>query len=150
MLATETDKIWERGYVSGSFDMFHVGHLNLLRRAKERCGYLIVGVLADEAILLLKRRTPVISCRDRVEIVSAIKYVDEVDVTTLDLLNKISAWEKYKFDAMFSGDDHLGDGWAHEENELKLLGAELVFFPYTKEISSTMLRRKLLGPEANR
>ncbi len=81
------------------------------------------------------------------EIVAAIKYVDEVDVTTFALLNKITAWQKYKFDAMFSGDDHLSDGWSHEEDELRSLGAELVFFPYTKEVSSTALRRKILGPE---
>jgi glycerol-3-phosphate cytidylyltransferase len=143
MLATETDKNWQRGYVSGSFDMFHVGHLNLLRRAKERCGYLVAGVLADDVIAAGKGRPPVIPLEARLEIVAAIKYVDEVDVTTFALLNKITAWHKYNFDAMFSGDDHLADGWTWEEDELKPLGAELVFFPYTKEISTTLLRERL-------
>ena len=143
MRASETDKHWPKGYVSGSFDMFHIGHLNLLRRARERCGYLVVGVLADEIIARNKKKWPVIPLRDRMEIVAALKYVDEVDVTTEALLNKITAWEKYHFDAMFSGDDHIDDGWAWEEADLKARGADLVFFPYTKEVSSTLLREMI-------
>ncbi|MDR2727623.1 MAG: adenylyltransferase/cytidyltransferase family protein [Chitinispirillales bacterium] len=149
MLASQTDKIWNTGYVSGSFDMFHIGHLNLIRKAKGRCGRLIVGVLADQAIANYKHKWPVIPLVQRVKIVEAIKYVDEVDVTTKELLNKITAWKKYRFDAMFSGDDHINDGWAHEENELKVLGAELVFFPYTKEISTTALHEATLPPKAD-
>ncbi len=145
MLASETDKHWHVGYISGSFDMFHVGHLNLLRRAKERCDYLIVGVLSDECIVTIKKKAPIISLGDRLEIVRSCKYVDEVDVTTNELLNKITAWNKYHFDAMFTGDDHKGDGWAWEEPELNKLGAELVFFPYTTKVSSTKLRGILKG-----
>jgi len=143
MLASETDKNWDIGYISGSFDMFHIGHLNLIRRAKERCNWLIVGVLTDEIIIAMKKKSPMIPLSERIEIVSAIKYIDEVDVTTEPLLNKVTAWEKYRFDAMFSGDDHLDDGWAWEEDDLKALGADLVFFPYTKEVSSTGLRNRL-------
>jgi glycerol-3-phosphate cytidylyltransferase len=149
MLASETSKTWNIGYVSGSFDMFHIGHLNLIRRAKERSGRLIVGILSDEVIAEMKQKWPVIPLAERVEIVEAIKYVDEVDVTTKALLNKTTAWKKYKFDAMFSGDDHVNDGWAHEESELKALGAELVFFPYTKEVSTTILQDVTLPPKAN-
>lgn len=136
----EMNKHWKKGYVSGSFDMFHIGHLNLLRRAKEQCDYLVVGVLSDECIVRYKKKAPIISLEDRIEIIRACKYVDEVDITTKELLNKVSAWHKYHFDAMFTGDDHKTDGWAWEEPELNKLGAELVFFPYTKHVSSTQLR----------
>jgi glycerol-3-phosphate cytidylyltransferase len=150
MLASETDKHWHIGYVSGSFDMFHIGHLNLLRRAKERCDRLIVGVLSDECIVRNKKKAPVISLEDRLEIVRSCKYVDAVDVTTSDLLNKLAAWNKYHFDAMFTGDDHKDDGWAWEEPELNRLGAELVFFPYTRKVSSTKLRGILSGEDHSR
>ncbi|MDR3052618.1 MAG: adenylyltransferase/cytidyltransferase family protein [Coriobacteriales bacterium] len=143
MLATESDKRWEIGYVSGSFDLFHVGHLNLLRNAKERCDKLVVGVLSDDAIDRIKHKRPVIPCADRLAIVAAIRYVDEVDETTIALLDKIAAWQKYHFGAMFSGDDHAHDGWAHEQDELRKRGAELVFFPYTPSVSTSMLRKEL-------
>lgn len=149
MLASETDKIWKTGYVSGTFDMFHIGHLNLLRRAKERCGKLIVGVLSDEAIIDRKKKWPTIPLVERIEIVAALKYVDETDVTTHELLNKVTAWKKYRFGAMFSGDDHANDGWACEEADLKAFGADLVFFPYTKNVSTTVLREATLPPKAN-
>jgi len=139
------DKHYNIGYVSGSFDMFHIGHLNLLRRAKERCNYLIAGVLADECIVMYKKRAPVISIEDRLEIVKQCRYVDEVDITTKELLSKISAWEKYHFDAMFTGDDHKDDGWAWDVPELEKLGAEIVYFPYTQKISSSKLRDTLEG-----
>lgn len=136
-------KPYNIGYVSGSFDMFHVGHLNLLRRAKECCNYLIVGVLSDDCILQGKKKAPIIPLEDRLEIVRCCKYVDEVDVTTRDLLNKVTAWKKYHFDAMFTGDDHKKDGWAWEEPELNKLGAKIVFFPYTQKVSSSKLRGAL-------
>jgi glycerol-3-phosphate cytidylyltransferase len=144
MFADETDKIWEIGYVSGSFDLFHIGHLNLLRRAKERCNKLIVGVLSNEAIVRIKHKQPIITLDDRLAIVAAIRYVDEVDVTTRELLDKVKAWEKYHFDAMFSGDDHAWDNWIKEKDTLAEFGAELVFFPYTKGISTTSLRNDLI------
>ena len=143
ILASETDRVWSRGYVSGSFDMFHIGHLNLLRNAKERSNWLIAGVLDDAVIEKMKGKKPVIPLNDRLEIVRAIVYVDEVDVTTFELIPKVAAWERYRFDAMFSGDDHANSKWAWDEKELNALGAELVFFPYTKEISTTMLRDML-------
>jgi len=134
------DKKYNTGYVSGSFDMFHIGHLNLLRRAKERCEYLIAGVLADECVVMHKNRPPVIDIEDRFEILKQCRYVDEADITTKELLSKTSAWEKYHFDAMFTRDDHKDDGWAWDVPELNKLGAEVVYFPYTKKISSTKLR----------
>jgi cytidyltransferase-like protein len=143
IFADQTNKHWNIGYVSGSFDLFHVGHLNLLRNARNRCNRLIVGVLSDEAIGYCKRKQPVIPEHDRVAVVAAIRYVDEVDITTRELLNKVNAWEKYHFDAMFSGDDHATDGWAKEEDALRELGAELVFFPYTRGVSTSMIRNDL-------
>lgn len=145
MFASDTDKIWDVGYVSGSFDLFHIGHLNILKSAKQRCNKLIVGVLSDEAIVRCKRRPPVIALEERLKIVEAIRYVDEVDITTIELLNKITAWEKYRFNAMFSGDDHNWDGWTKEEQDLAKLGAELVFFPYTQGISTSSLRADLVA-----
>lgn len=142
------NKHWRRGYVSGAFDMFHIGHLNLIRRAREHCDYLIVGVLTDEIVAELKQRWPVIPLTERMEIIRALKYVDETDVTTRPLMNKLAAWEKYRFDAMFSGDDHASDGWAADEEALNLCGAVLVFFPYTKEVSTTRLQEITLPPKA--
>jgi cytidyltransferase-like protein len=144
MLANETDKIWDIGYVSGTFDMFHIGHLNLIKNAKARCRHLIVAVLDEECVMeKTGGKPPVIPTNDRVAIVEACRYVDEVDITTKPLLNKVTAWEKYHFGAMFSGDDHASDGWGWEEPELANRGAELVFFPYTKKISTTMLKKQL-------
>ena len=148
MLASQTDKHWSKGYISGAFDMFHIGHLNLIKRAKNRCDHLIIGVLSDEVIASQKHKWPVIPLAERMEIIRALKYVDEVDVTTQGLLNKIIAWNKYKFDAMFSGDDHIDDGWASEEEELKILGADIVFFPYTREVSTTFLQELTLPKKA--
>jgi glycerol-3-phosphate cytidylyltransferase len=137
VLGLETDKKWNRGYISGVFDNFNIGHLNLIRRSKERCEQLIVGVLADDAVQKVKGKPPTNPLHFRLEIVKAIKYVDEVDVTTLEMLNKIAAWHRYKFDAMFSGDNHIGDaGWTWEGELLNNLGAELVFFPYTREVDA--------------
>lgn len=148
MLSTDTDKKWNIGYISGVFDMFHIGHLNLIRQSKERCDKLIVGVLTDELVAKHKNKWPTIRLNERLKIVEALKYVDEVDVTTEPLINKLYALEKYRFDAMFSGDDHVADGWAHEENALKELGVDLVFFPYTKEVSTSRLQEIILPPKA--
>ena len=134
-------KPYHKGYVSGSFDLFHIGHLNLLRRAKEQCDYLLVGVLSDELILQRKGRLPVIPLEDRMAIVEAVNYVDEIDITTEDLISRIAAWEKYHFDAMFTGDDWGGDD--EMEKRLNELGADLVYFPYTQKISTTKLRESI-------
>lgn len=144
MLASETDKHWKKGYVSGSFDMFHIGHLNLIRRAKERCDHLIVGVLTDELIYERKQKWPIVPFDQRMAIVEAIRYVDEVVVTTPDIIPRVKAWEKLRFDAFFTGDDYKGlPGQEKTEQRLNALGADLVFFPYTVEQSTTILREKM-------
>lgn len=134
-------KKYKVGYTTGVYDMFHVGHLNLLKRAKEQCDYLIVGVTVDE-LVSYKNKTAVIPFEDRIQIVDAIKYVDKaVPQVNMD---KMEAWEKYHFDVMFVGDDWKGtDKWNKLEADFKEKGVDIVYFPYTKKVSSTMLREKI-------
>lgn len=137
-------KKYKIGYTTGVFDMFHIGHLNILRRAKEQCEHLIVGVSTDELVESYKNKTPIIPFIERCEIVKAIKYVDEV-VPQIDR-NKIGAFERLHFDAMFVGDDWKGKPLFTEvENYLNSKGAEVVYFSYTKGTSSSILREKVLN-----
>lgn len=130
------------GYTTGVFDLFHIGHLNILRRAKEQCDYLIVGVSTDELCESYKHKAPVIPYEERKAIVEAIRYVDEV-VPQLDR-NKYEAWEKYHFNRMFVGDDWKGTPFFNDlEKQFAEVGVEIVYFPYTKGSSSTSLREKL-------
>ena len=130
------------GYTTGVFDMFHVGHLKILRRAKEQCDYLIVGVSTDELCLSYKHKTPIIPFEERKQIIEAIKYVDEVVPQTNR--DKFGAWEKIRFDKMFVGDDWKNSPLFSElEGRFKEVGVEIVFFPYTQNTSSTVLREKL-------
>lgn len=118
--------------------MFHIGHLNILKRAKEQCEYLIVGVSTDELVEQYKKKTPIICFEERIQIVEAIKYVDQVvpQVT----MNKFEAWKELKYNALFHGDDWknstLYDEYAKQLSEV---GVELVFLPHTSGVSSTQL-----------
>lgn len=126
------------GYTTGVYDMFHVGHLNVIRRAKEECDYLIVGVSTDELVIHDKNKKPIIPYEERVAIVSAIKYVDRV-VPQFDK-NKVGAWGKYHFNKMFVGDDWKGTKtWDEYEKQFSPLGVEIVYLPHTDGISSTQL-----------
>lgn len=126
------------GYTTGVYDMFHIGHLNILRRAKEQCDYLIVGVSTDELVQKEKNKTPVIPWGERAEIIKAIRYVDEV-VEQPDK-NKFAAWERYHFDKMFVGSDWQGTPqWNKFEEQFAPLGVEIVYLPHTDGISSTKL-----------
>lgn len=137
-------KKYKIGYTTGVYDMFHIGHLNILKKAKEQCEYLIVGVSTDELVQKSKNKIPIIPFEERVEIIKAIKYVDEV-VPQRDK-NKMAAYERYKFDVMFVGDDWKGSEiFSKCEEELKKKGSTVVYFPYTKGTSSTILREKLLN-----
>lgn len=130
------------GYTTGVFDMFHIGHLNILKRAKEQCDYLIVGVSTDELCKSYKKKEPIIPYEERKAIIEAIKYVDKV-VPQTDR-NKFAAWERIKFDVMFVGDDWKNSPLFTElENKFNNVGVKIVFFPYTKTTSSTILREKL-------
>ncbi len=127
------------GYTQGTFDMFHIGHLNLINNTKKYCDYLIVGVNADSLVQEYKHKTPVIPELDRQAIVANIKAVDKCVIAyTLD---KVEMWKQYHFDAIFIGDDWKGnDRWTKTEEELKPLGVCVVYLPYTNDISSTILR----------
>lgn len=126
------------GYTTGVYDMFHIGHLNVIRNAKAQCDYLIVGVSTDELVQKEKNKTPVIPFEERAEIVKAIKYVDEV-VPQTDK-NKFAAWERLHFDKMFVGSDWQGTPqWAEFEKQFAPLGVEIVYLPHTDGISSTQL-----------
>ncbi|MBE6573857.1 MAG: glycerol-3-phosphate cytidylyltransferase [Ruminococcaceae bacterium] len=130
------------GYTTGVYDMFHIGHLNILRKAKEQCDYLIVGVSSDELVQKDKNKKPVIPFSERIEIVSAIKYVDKVVVQPDK--NKLAAWERYHFDKMFVGSDWKGTPqWDEFEKIMTPLGVEIVYLPYTNGISSTLLTQKI-------
>lgn len=130
------------GYTTGVYDMFHIGHLNILRRAKEQCDYLIVGVSTDELVQHEKNKTPIISFEERCSIVEAIRYVDEV-VPQFDK-NKLGAWEKYKFNKMFVGSDWKGtEAWNRFEEQFRPLGVDIIYLDHTDGISSTILREKI-------
>lgn len=135
-------KKYRKGFTVGTFDMFHVGHLNMFRQAKDYCEYLIVGVHSDEWVLKCKKRPTVISYKDRTDIVSAIRYVDEV--VKNETKSKMEAWKKYHFDVAFIGDDWKGtEVWDKIEAELKEVGCDVVYVPYTQGISTTQLRQQL-------
>ena len=138
------EKRYHIGLVMGVFDLFHVGHVRLLKRAKERCDYLRAGVLSDELVRKYKKISPVIPEEQRREVLEAVRYVDEV-VLIDDNPSRLLEYEKRPFDAFFSGDDYVdNEYWKWEKEELKKLGAEMVFFGYTREQSSTNIRKSIL------
>ena len=127
------------GYTTGVFDMFHIGHLNILRAAKSQCDYLIVGVSTDELVRQEKNKTPVIPYEERAAIVNAIRYVDQV--VPQENKDKLAAWQRYHFDKMFVGSDWQGTPqWQRFEAQFAEAGAaEIVYLPHTDGISSTQL-----------
>lgn len=141
---------WEKpynvGYVAGVFDMFHMGHLNLLRRAKEQCSHLIVGVVTDEGVIKHKRSRPRIPFQERLAIVAACRYVDEAVEIPLDQGDTDEAYRRYGFDVQFSGSDYADDPrWQAKREFLQRNGSDMVFFPYTEGVSTTMLKDMLDG-----
>ena len=130
------------GYTTGVFDLFHIGHLNVLRRAKQECDYLVVGVSTDELVRKYKKHSPIIQYCERSEIVAACKYVDKV--VPQSTRDKLEAYESIKFDKMFVGDDWKGKPPFDElEQILELKGVKIIYFPYTKTTSSSMIRKIL-------
>jgi glycerol-3-phosphate cytidylyltransferase len=127
------------GYTTGVFDLFHIGHLNIIKRASHNCDYLIVGVTTDELVYQLKGRYPIIPFEERIEIVRSLKLVDEVVPETTS--DKMVAWRNLNFDVIFKGDDWKGsEKWNQLEKEFAAVGVKVVYFPYTKHTSSTSLR----------
>lgn len=142
-------KKYKIGYTTGVFDMFHIGHLNILQRAKEQCDYLIVGVSTDELVEHDKHKTPIIPFADRTRIVQAIRYVDQV-VPQYNK-DKVAAWQALHFDAMFVGSDWQGTPqWKEFERQFAPFGVEIVYLPHTDGISSTLLRNKITPPIKSR
>ncbi len=130
------------GYTTGVFDLFHIGHLNLLRKAKEQCDHLIVGVSTDD-LVMYKHKHAVIPFEERIEIVKAIRFVDEV-VPQVNM-DKMEAWERLHFNIMFVGDDWKGTAkWEAYEKQFAEVGVKIVYFPYTKGTSSTLINDVLL------
>lgn len=127
------------GYTTGVFDLFHIGHLNILKRARLECDHLIVGVTTDELSESAKNKKPFIPFQERMDLVEAVKYVDEVVPQTS--YDKMEAWNNLKFDRMFVGDDWKGsEQWNAIEDEFAKVGVEIIYFPYTTHTSSTILR----------
>lgn len=136
------------GYAPGAYDLFHVGHLNLLRQAREHCDYLVAGVVADEVLEVTKGRLPVIPLVERMEIVRHISLVDEVVAEVQP--NKLITWETVRFDVIFKGDDWRGTPKGDRlESDFASVGVEVVYFPYTVHTSSTALRRALAAIDGN-
>lgn len=138
------NKIYKKGYVPGVYDLFHIGHLNLIRRCKARCEYLIVGVLTDELVEFYKKQKPIIPFCERAEIISALRDVDEVIAVTFENTNKIEAWKQLHYDCHFSGSDHSSD-WIKIREKLRALGSDMEFFPYTEGTSSTRIKELILN-----
>ena len=135
------------GYAPGAYDLFHVGHLNLLRHAAEHCDHLVAGVVSDEMLLLTKGRAPVVPLAERMEIVRSIRCVDDVHAEVVP--DKLDTWREVRFDVLFKGDDWRGTpkGIALER-DFAAVGVEIRYFPYTMHTSSTALRRALAALEA--
>ncbi len=130
------------GYAAGAFDLFHVGHLNLLRHARARCDYLIAGVVSDELMRLRKGKLPVVSLAERLAIVSSIRYVDEAVAETS--ADRLESWRQHPFDVWFKGDDWEGTpAGAALEAEFAMVGVRVTYLPYTLTTSSTVLRQAL-------
>lgn len=126
------------GYTSGVFDLFHIGHLNILKKAQSLCDYLIVGVTTDELTNEIKNKFPVVPYKERIKIVRGCKYVDKAVKKKKPEIYR--AWRKYQFDVMIKGDDWKGTPKGEAiEKELKKIGVTMVYFPYTNSISSTKI-----------
>lgn len=135
------------GYTCGVYDLFHVGHLNLFERCKRECDYLIVGVCDDDYVRKIKGKNPVINEHDRARIVAALKCVDEVHIIDIETtIDKVKAYQNFNYNVLFVGDD-----WKNTERFLttekefkeKSLPIDIIFFPYTKEVSTSMIKDKI-------
>ena len=130
------------GFTAGTFDMFHIGHLNLLKNARSRCDYLIVGVNSDRLVEEYKHKKAVVPLEERMEIIRSIRYVDEV--MKIDSLDKVLSWRQKHYNLLFIGDDWKGNSrWERTEKEMAQYGVRVVYLPHTEGTNSTLLREKL-------
>lgn len=141
-----SNKPYRIGFTTGVFDMFHVGHLNLLERCKEQCAYLIVAVCDDDYVRTVKKKEPIINLQDRVRILSALKCVDEVVViNSEEVEDKMLPLKKYRFDVLFSGDDWKGtERYNKTEEQFKTMNASIEYLPYTQGISTTQISERII------
>ena len=131
------------GLVQGSWDLFHIGHLNMIQAAKEKCEYLIVGVHGDDVVEEYKHHKPIMSENDRRRIVESIKGVDRVEINRFR--DKLKLWELYQFNVVFIGDDWEGtERWNNFEKALAQIGVDVIYLPYTKGISTTEIRERIM------
>ncbi len=137
-------KKYHVGYIAGVFDLYHIGHLNMFRRAKEQCDYLIVGIVTDEGVMQGKRTMPVMPFEERKELVQSCRYVDEAVEIPVDAPDTDEAYRRYHFDVQFSGSDYENDpGWLAKQAFLRKQGSDLVFFPYTQTTSSSQIKEMI-------
>ncbi len=130
------------GYTTGVYDLFHIGHLNLLKEAKRNCDQLVVGVTTDELCLSVKNKTPFIDFEERVQILESLRCVDRV--VPQDTMDKMEAWKIHQFNRMFVGDDWKGSkAWNKIEEDFKDVEVEVCYFAYTQKTSSSALRKAL-------
>lgn len=140
-----SNKKYKIGYTCGVFDLFHVGHLNLLERCKQMCDVLIVGVCNDDYVKNVKGKEPVYDENQRLRIINALKVVDNAELVTIAETNdKMLAIEKFGFDVLFSGDDWKGsERYKKTEEQFKKYGATIEYLPYTKGVSTTEIKEKI-------
>ncbi len=137
-------KKYKLGYTDGVFDLFHVGHLNMIETAKKHCENLMVGVHSDEVVRGYKHLTPIINEKDRARIIGSIKGVDRVVIN--QFRDKMKLWELYHFDVVFIGDDWKGtERWINFEKELAKINVDVIYVPYTKGISTTEIKQMILA-----
>lgn len=135
------------GYAPGAYDLFHIGHLNLLREAKRQCDFLIAGVVSDDILTAHKGITPVVPLAERLEIVRSVRFVDAAYAATTN--DKIEIWQDLRFDVLFKGDDWRGTEKGDRlERDFAAVGVDVVYFRYTSSTSSTKLRRALQNIDA--
>ncbi len=136
--------MYKVGYIGGVFDLFHVGHLNVLSKSKEKCEKLIVGVLADELVLHFKKNEPIIPLEQRMKIIGALKCVDEVVEINFENIDKMDSWNQLKYDCLFSGNDYINNKqWIKDKKRLEAVGSTIEFFPYSADTSSTEIKNKI-------
>lgn len=142
----KADKQYKIGYTDGVYDLFHVGHLNMIQTAKEKCEYLIVGIHGDDVVKSYKDHSPIIPENERRRIVESVKGVDRAVINRFR--DKLKLWEIYHFDVIFIGDDWKGtERWKHFEKVLAEINVDVIYVPYTKGISTTEIRERILNED---
>jgi glycerol-3-phosphate cytidylyltransferase len=142
-MGLDTEKKYKIGYTDGVYDLFHIGHLNMIQTAKEHCEYLIVGVHGDDVVEGYKNHKPIINENDRKRIIESVKGVDRAEINRFR--DKLKLWELYHFDVIFIGDDWKGtERWNNFEKVLAEINVDVVYVPYTQGISTTDIKKRIL------